>query len=252
MHTLIITGPTGAGKSTLAVHLARSLATSGYSILPIYASPKNPISPARILEAVIGQMTAGAGKDLVRLKDPGLSVKERLQISIDFLKANRILMLWDGLDLDGKTGKITDPVLADFYLLLLKGLGRGRAIITCSSLPAEALILPSPSRELKIASLSETAFIRFLLQDEIVATRYRKGEVSFADLQALHSSFLENPAHLAQMRRALRTGLTPGDDARARALRNSQPRSSSGPFPGGSLRYCHEPRRLCRRGRSPS
>jgi len=60
-------------------------------------------------------------------------------------------------------GKIKDPILADFYQMLLKGLGSGRsrAIITCSSLPAEAQILPSKSRELKIAGLSETAFIRF-------------------------------------------------------------------------------------------
>ena len=179
VHTLIITGPPGAGKSTLAVHLARSLAHSGYSVLPIYASSNNPISSTRILEAVIRHVTA-AGTDLMRLKDPGLSLKERLKISIDFLKANRILMVWDGLDLDSKTGKIKDPILADFYRLLLKGSGRGRTIITCSSLPAEAQILPSQSRELKIAGLSETAFIRVLLQDELVANRYRKGELSYA------------------------------------------------------------------------
>ncbi len=135
MHTLIITGPPGAGKSTFAVHLARSLSTSGYSILPIYASSNNPISSTRILEGVIRHMTAD-GKDLMGLKDPSLSLKERLQISIEFLKANRILMLWDGLDLDGKTGKIRDPVLADFYLLMLKGRGQ-----VAPSSPA-ALFLP--------------------------------------------------------------------------------------------------------------
>ena len=213
VHTLIITGPNGAGKSTLAVHLARSLASSGYSVLPIYSSPNNPISPARILEGIIGHIT-GKGKDLIGLRDPALSIKERLKISVDFLKANRILMLWDGLDLDGKTGKIADPILADFYLLLVKGLVEGRAIITCLSLPAEASVLPSTSREVKIASLSETAFMRFLLQDELVATRYSKGEVTYSDLLALHSSFLGNPSHPSQMRRALRTDLSPGDDAR--------------------------------------
>jgi tetratricopeptide (TPR) repeat protein len=161
----------------------------------------------------------------MRLKDPGLSLKERLKISIDLLKANRILMLWDDLDLDSKTGKIMDPILADFYRLLLKGSGRGRTIITCSSLPAEAQILPSQSRELKIAGLSETAFIRVLLQDELVATRYRKGELSYADLQVLHPSFLENPAQLFKMRRALRTELSPGDDARARLCRTLGPES---------------------------
>ena len=213
VHALIITGPNGVGKSTLAVRLARLLALSGYSILPIYASSNNPISSPRLLDAIIGQTTAGTGGDLMRLKDPSLSVEERLKISIDVLKANRILMLWDGLDLDNKTGKIADPELADFYRLLLQGLGSARAIITCSSLPAEALILPSPSRELKIPGLSETAFIRVLLRDELVANRYRKGELSYADLQVMHSSFLENPAQLAKMRRALRTELSPGDDA---------------------------------------
>ncbi len=90
--------------------------------------------------------------------------------------------------------------------------------------------MPSQSRELKISGLSETAFIRFLLQDELVANRYRKGEVSFADLQALHSSFLENPANLAKMRRALRTELSPGDDARAKLCATLSPESRQALF----------------------
>ena len=108
---------------------------------------------------------------------------------------------------------------------MLKGMNSGRAIITCPSLPNDAAILPSKSRELKLAGLSETAFIRILLQDELVANRYRKGEISFAHLQALHSSVLGNAAHLARMRRALRTDLAPGDDALAMLCASLSPAS---------------------------
>lgn len=213
-HTLIITGPRGSGKSTLANHIARLLAPSGYSILPIYSSPKNPLSSARLLEAVIGRIAAtGPVEGQERLRDPGLPIKERLKNSMEFLRASRILMVWDDLDLEEKTGKITDPILKDFYLQMIKGMNSGRIIITCSSLPNDAAILPSKARELKLASLSETAFIRVLLQDEMVANRYFKGEISYGDLLALHSSVSGNAAHLARMRRALRTDLAPGDDA---------------------------------------
>lgn len=216
-HTLIITGPQGSGKSTLANHLARLLASSGYSLLPIYSSPKNPLSSVRLLEAVIGRIGAtGPGGEQERLRDPGLPVKKRLENSMEFLRASRILMVWDDLVLESKTGKITDPILKDIYLQMLKGMNSGRIIITCPSLPNDAAILPAKARELKLASLSETAFIRVLLQDEMVANRYSKGEISYAQLKALHSSVSGNAAHLSRMRRALRTDLTPGDDALAK------------------------------------
>ena len=44
---------------------------------------------------------------------------------LEVLKASRILMVWDGLELDGKTGKISDPDLAEFYLQMLKGMTAG-------------------------------------------------------------------------------------------------------------------------------
>lgn len=230
-HTLIITGPRGSGKSTLANHIARTLSTSGYSILPIYSSPKNPLTSARLLEIVIGQIAAaGSGEELKKLKDPGLSVKERFRISLELLKANRILMVWDDLDLDGKTSKITDPLLKDFYLQMLKGMNSGRAIITCPSLPNDIAILPAKARELKLAGLSETAFIRALLQDESVANRYRKGEISYARLQALHSSVLGYAAQLARMRRALQTDSTPAGDALASLCASLSPESQQALF----------------------
>ncbi len=94
---LIITGPDGVGKSALAARLARLLAPAGYSVLPIYSSPHNRISSARILEAAVSHLS-GIGEEAAAkgLKDPRRSVRERLQSLMDVLKASRILMIWDG------------------------------------------------------------------------------------------------------------------------------------------------------------
>ena len=210
---LIITGPDGVGKSALAARLARLLAPAGYSILPIYSSPHNRISSARLLEAAVSHLS-GIGEEAAAksLKDPRRSVRERLQSLMDVLKASRILMVWDGLDLDGKTGKISDPDLAEFYMLMIKGMTAGRVIITCRALPADALTLPARTWQWKLEGLGQAAFIRYLLRDEAVADRYRKGEISYAELAKHHLAALGHPAHLAQTGKALSLGDLAADE----------------------------------------
>jgi len=206
-HTLIITGRNGVGKSALAVRLARLLAPAGYSILPIYSSPHNRISSARLLEAAISHL-GGMGEEAVAkgLKDPRRTVKERLHSLLDVFKGSRILMVWDGLDLDGKTGKILDPDLAELYLLMLKGITAGRAIITCGALPSDAPSLPARAWQWKLEGLGQATFIRFLLRDEGLADRYKKGEISYAGLAKHHLAASGHPARLAQTGRALSLG----------------------------------------------
>ncbi len=233
------------GKSTLAAHLARLLAPAGYSILPIYSSPHNRISAARLLEAAVSHLS-GIGEEAAAkgLKDPRRSVRERLQSLMDVLKASRILMIWDGLDLDGKTGKISDPDLAEFYMLMIKGMTSGRVIITCRALPPDALTLPARTWQWKLEGLGRAAFIRYLLRDEAVADRYRKGEISYAELAKHHLAALGHPAHLAQTGKALGQGdLAADEDSLAKLTSRLSSASSHALSHGSGLWHSHEPGR---------
>jgi tetratricopeptide (TPR) repeat protein len=131
---------------------------------------------------------------------------------MDVLKASRILMVWDGLDLDSKTGKISDPDLAEFYMLMIKGMTAGRVIITCETLPADALSLPARAWQWKLEGLGKAAFIRYLLREEAVADRYRKGEITFAGLAKHHLAASGLPSRLAQIGKALSWGDLAADE----------------------------------------
>ncbi|MHC1687134.1 MAG: tetratricopeptide repeat protein [Methanothrix sp.] len=205
--TVIITGKSGMGKSALATRLARQLALFGYSIIPVYSSRNNPLSAARFLEAVIGFLTRiGKPKEAQSLRDAKTPPAARLKSVQKLLNEGKYLILWDGLDLEEKTGRINDAELAAFYMQMLKGMESSRAIITCSSLPADALTLPKRAWEWPLSGLAESAFIKFLLQDEAVAARYRRGETSHAELIKLHSLAAGSPGLLSPATQAAKIG----------------------------------------------
>jgi len=202
VHTLIVTGPTGSGRSALAVYLCRLLADAGYSVLPLYSSPNNPITWTRLLETVASHLKAAGqenrGKKLFSSKAP----KDRMNELIQVLKANRLLLLWDGLELD-QSGRIPDQDLSQFYLMMIRGMGAGRAIITSNKLPAEALTLPARAWQWKAEGLSPGAFVRRLLYMPGIADRYRQGKISFAALTMHHRLASGLPIRLDQTARAL-------------------------------------------------
>lgn len=211
LRALIITGPDGSGKSSLATRLALDLASQGYVPLAAYSSESTPLSAARLLEAVaVALAAADQAEEAAAMRDPGVAVGARLKDMLETIRQSRFLLLLDGLALDERSGRIKDEELAGFYHEMLSGMDTCRAIVTCRALPADALNLPPRAWEWPLSGLSEAAFVRSLLKDEGVAERYRKGEISYKDLREQHSSGAGSPACLAQMQRALGLGAKPG------------------------------------------
>ncbi len=204
IRTLIITGPDGTGKSTLGTKLANKLASLGYSILSIYSSPQNPITAIRLMEAAISLLArTGQAEAAQRLRDPALPLARRQKSMLEALNQGRTLLFLDGLELDGKTGRIKDPELAEVYLQMLQGMESSRVIFTSCTLPVDAMSLPARAREWPLAGLSGASLIKFLLEDQASAGRYRKGELPYRKLQEFHSSVAGNPTCLAETAQVL-------------------------------------------------
>jgi tetratricopeptide (TPR) repeat protein len=229
VNALIITGELGRGKSALANFLARMLAASGYFVLPLGGTAHNPISSARLIEAA-GVQLAAAGEyqgleGTKRLSDSSLPVNERLAVLMELLRSNRILIFWDDLDLEEKTGRISDPHLGELFHQMTKGLRSSRAIISSQKVPTNASILPRLARNWKLDQLSQAAFLRFMFQDRIIADGYRKGEIAFDALSDLYSLYERDPSKLEQIRSALARGLPKDVDPLARLAECLSPES---------------------------
>lgn len=229
LNTLIITGKRGIGKSALASCLARMLAASGYFVLPLGGTPHNPISSARLLEAAGRQLNAAEKfrgvEGTERLLDLSLPLDERLAAFMEILRSNRILIFWDDLGLKEKTDRISDPDLRRLFQQMVKGLGSSRAIITCPRVPADASILPRLARSWKADKLSRAAFLRFILQDKVIADGYRSDRIAFKALADLYSLYESEPSQLELIRSALAIDLPSGSEPLARLIESLSPES---------------------------
>ncbi|MFB3764676.1 MAG: tetratricopeptide repeat protein [Methanotrichaceae archaeon] len=200
---VVITGPKGAGKSVLATSISQRLAGEGYKLITVYGSRHNPISAARIFEACISALdSAGFADDAGRLRSP-MPFNQRMENMFNALNKGRFLIVLDNLELNKETGKVENKDLAELYGYLLRYSEGTRAIITSNALPADAMTMPRRAWEWQVGGLPEAAFIKFLLNDSVIAEKYSRGEYSYVRLQGLYASSAGLPLCLSQMRKAL-------------------------------------------------
>ena len=199
---VVITGPHGSGKSTLAVRLARELESAGFSVIAISSSIENPLSAARLTDALVSAFQRAAAErralgrnDLAEsikaaihaLRNPENTADKRLAKAIESLNLGQFLLVLDGFDVNlDESGRIIDPNVATFYLLILNSLDRSRAIITSERLPENAMTLPRRAWEYAVTGLTTTDFFRFLQRDGDVAARLRSGELNHQMLAQIY------------------------------------------------------------------
>ncbi len=203
--SLIITGRDGSGKTALAARISERLSALGYSTVALYSCRHNPITAARVLDTLSRALARHSGAR--NLKDPRVSVTERLSTAASLLGQGKYLLVLDGLSLDA-AGKLQDRELAAFCLRVMDNPGSARLIATSTSLPADAAVFSSRAREGTLGWLPESASIKFLLEDEKVVQRYRSGDLPFSLLREIYRAEGGMPACLSQIRCILRT-LTP-------------------------------------------
>jgi tetratricopeptide (TPR) repeat protein/CHAT domain-containing protein len=208
LHTLIVTGLGGAGKSTLATRLARKLEAFGFTLIPVSSTKEVPLSAARLLTACGDAfLKADLRAAYDKLIDPSIPVDARLRFIVSTLNAQRFLLVLDNFEvnLDETKRRILDSTIADFYKHLLSSLvGQSRAIITCRYLPAE-MKLPMTAREEPLGDFPESSFMKFMLRDVELEHRYYAGELPRELLSELHRLLGGTPRFLGQMREALKT-----------------------------------------------
>lgn len=199
---LVITGPNGSGKSTLAVRLAEELESAGFSTIAVSSSVDNPLSAARLIDALGSAFNRAAAErraigrnDLAEnilaavqaLKNPGNSADKRLREAVEALDLGQFLLFLDGFEVNlNESGQIIDADVAAFYLMILNNLDRSRVIVTSERLPGNASTLPQRVWEYSVTGLTRADFFRYLQRDVDQNVRLRSGELNHQRLAKIY------------------------------------------------------------------
>ncbi len=233
----------GAGKSTLATRLARTLESDGFIPIPIASAAETPLSAARLLESCADAfLTAGLRAEHDTLRDRTLAPDSRLRQIVAALNRHRFTLVLDNVEvnLDQETRRFLDPDVGTFYAHLLTHLsGASRALITSRYRPAEVARFPPTARALPLGDFAEASFLKVLLRDPVVARRYETGDLPSALLSEVYRLLGGTPRFIEQVREILRT-IAADDLETDLASVRLPPEADAGRLQEARDRYCEQ------------
>ncbi|MBF0369834.1 MAG: tetratricopeptide repeat protein [Magnetococcales bacterium] len=173
---VILTGLGGVGKSALAAHLCHQLEKEGLLPVAVAASPGNPITPSRVLEAfdpILKELKL-ADEQRFLLHHPGIGIGDRLGLLVRMMNERiATVLVLDNLDGDliPGGGGFKDPLMGRFFFHMLTHLkGKSRLIVTSHFSPDDPDQLPEGFVHAEINSLPEACFLHTLRRDRRVAS----------------------------------------------------------------------------------
>lgn len=208
LNTVLLTGLGGVGKSTLATRLTRRLQQDGFVPIAVPTSDDEPLTAGQLIDRCFNVFLGeDADGPYPQLRSEEIGLRDKLRLLVRILNQNRFTLVLDNFEqnVDRASREILDDTLAWFLPYLVENLtGGGRCLVTSRYRPADlGDDLPSVATELSLTDFPESAFFKYLLDDETVEERYRSGELSHDLLSRVYDLLGGTPRFLEQVREAL-------------------------------------------------